>query len=235
MLMDLANKPPAHLIWEILAHCMEGKLSIRRGEFRDGFGGCAPCRLVRANRWTICYPELLGRWRGFGPESAVTEAIATIDRAGGAPTVARSRVVVAERLLRTKGDVTAPRAGYPSISAARTLLSEALGRPRARCLSWELRLPSACPLEGQAGSAGARATTPRAGVTNRFNSVAGAGSGGGGTAGVTGGLKKPTDRLNQADRMSRLCPAGTAARDPYSPDPSVRPASTDARTGRQRR
>jgi hypothetical protein len=46
--------------WITLAHCMEGKLLIRRGEFGSGSA------LVRTasdtcerTGWTICYPELL--------------------------------------------------------------------------------------------------------------------------------------------------------------------------------
>jgi predicted ATPase/DNA-binding winged helix-turn-helix (wHTH) protein len=140
MLMDLATSLSAP-IWEILAHCLEGKLSIRRGEFETGSAQLRTALdTCERTGWTICYPEFLGALaEGLAGLGRLTEAIATIDRALATADRGGERWFVAE-LLRTKGELLLHGAGNQSISAAERCLAEALEVAREQdALSWELR------------------------------------------------------------------------------------------------
>jgi predicted ATPase len=140
-LMDLATSLSAP-IWEILAHCLEGKLLIKRGEF-----GAGSVRLRSAldtcerTGWTICYPEFLGALaEGLAGLRQLTEALATIDRALATADRGGERWFVAE-LLRIKGELLLHEAGGQSISAAEHCFSAALEVAREQdALSWELRV-----------------------------------------------------------------------------------------------
>jgi tetratricopeptide (TPR) repeat protein len=140
MLMDLATSLGAPF-WKTLAHCLEGKLLIRRGEFetglvllRDALGTC------ERTGWTICYPELLGAVaEGLAGLGQFAQALTTIDRALATAERGGEVWFVAE-LLRTKGELLLQREGDQSIPAAERCFSAALQVAREQdALSWELR------------------------------------------------------------------------------------------------
>jgi predicted ATPase/DNA-binding winged helix-turn-helix (wHTH) protein len=138
MLKDLATSLNAPF-WNILAHCWEGKLLIRRGEFG---AGSARLRIAldtcERTGWTICYPEFLGALaEGLAGLGQFTEALATIDRALERVEHGGERWFMAE-LLRTKGELLlhdladqapAERCFFTALEVAR----------EQGALSWELR------------------------------------------------------------------------------------------------
>jgi predicted ATPase len=140
MLMDLATSLSAPF-WKTLAHCLEGKLLIRRGEFGEG-----SVRLRTAldtcerTGWTRCYPEFLGALaEGLAGLGRFAEAIATIDRATSCADRGGERYFVAE-LLRDKGELLLHAADEESISRAEHCFSQALEVAREQgAKSWELR------------------------------------------------------------------------------------------------
>jgi hypothetical protein len=79
MLRDAATSP-REPFWTTLAHCMEGKLLIRRGEFGSGSALLrAASDTCERTGWTICYPEFLGALaEGLAGLGQFTEAIATL-------------------------------------------------------------------------------------------------------------------------------------------------------------
>jgi predicted ATPase len=140
MLMDLATSLGAPF-WKTLAHCLEGKLLIKRGEFGTGSAQLrAALDTCERTGWTICYPEFLGALaEGLAGLGQVAEALATIDRALAAADRGGERWFVAE-LLRGKGEVLLHGAGVRSLSAAERCFSAALEVAREQdALSWELR------------------------------------------------------------------------------------------------
>jgi predicted ATPase/DNA-binding winged helix-turn-helix (wHTH) protein len=141
MLTDLATSLSAPF-WKILAHCLEGKLLIRRGEFGTG-SGLLRTALDTCERtgWTMCYPEFLGALaEGLAGRGQVTEALATLDRALAAAHRGGERWFVAE-LLRNKGELLLRGAGDQSVPAAERCFCEALEVAREQdALSWELRI-----------------------------------------------------------------------------------------------
>jgi predicted ATPase/DNA-binding winged helix-turn-helix (wHTH) protein len=140
MLMDLATSLRAPF-WKTLAHCLEGKLLIRRGEFGMGSAQLRTAlETCERTGWTICYPEfscalaegLVGLWQFTGALATIDRALARADRGG-------ERWFVAE-LLRNKGELLLHEAGDQSIPAAERCFSEALEVAREQdALSWELR------------------------------------------------------------------------------------------------
>jgi predicted ATPase/DNA-binding winged helix-turn-helix (wHTH) protein len=140
MLMDLATSLSAP-IWETLAHCLEGKLLIKRGEFAAGSvrlrGALDTCERTG---WTICYPEFLGALaEALAGLGQFTEALATIDRALAMADRGGERWFVAE-LQRIKGELLLHEPGDESNSAAEYCFSAALEVAREQgALSWELR------------------------------------------------------------------------------------------------
>jgi predicted ATPase/DNA-binding winged helix-turn-helix (wHTH) protein len=141
MLMDLATSLRVPF-WRTLAHCLEGKLQIKRGEFGTGSAQLRSA-LDRCERtgWTICYPEFLGALaEGFAGLGQFAAALATIDRALATADHGGERWFVAE-LLRAKGELSLQRAGDQSLSAAERCFSAALEVAREQdALSWELRV-----------------------------------------------------------------------------------------------
>ena len=139
MLMDFATSLSAPF-WKTLAHCLQGKLLIRRGEFATG-SALLRTALDTCERtgWTICYPEFLGALaEGLAGLGQSTEALTTIDRGLTSADRGGECYFVAE-LLRAKGELLLPE-GDESISRAERCLSEALEVARKQgALSWELR------------------------------------------------------------------------------------------------
>jgi predicted ATPase len=140
MLQDLATSLSAPF-WKIVAQCWEGKLLIRRGEFR---AGSALLRIAldtcEGTGWTICYPEFVGALaEGLAGLGRFSEALATIDRALASANCGGECWFVAE-LLRTKGELLLHDADPQSISAAERCFFEAIEVAREQgALSWELR------------------------------------------------------------------------------------------------
>ena len=140
MLQDLATSLSAPF-WKIVAQCWQGKLLIRRGEFR---AGSALLRIAldtcERTGWTICYPEFVGALaEGLAGLGRFSEALATIDRALASANCGGECWFVAE-LLRTKGELLLHDADPQSISAAERCFFEALEVAREQgALSWELR------------------------------------------------------------------------------------------------
>jgi predicted ATPase len=140
MLMDFATSLRAPF-WKTLAHCLEGKLLIRRGEFGMGSAQLRTAlETCERTGWTISYPEFLcALAEGLAGLGQFTEALATIDRALETADRGGERWFVAE-LLRTKGELLLRREGDQSILAAERCFSEALEVAREQdALSWELR------------------------------------------------------------------------------------------------
>jgi predicted ATPase/DNA-binding winged helix-turn-helix (wHTH) protein len=140
MLMDLATSLRAPF-WKTLAHCLEGKLLIRRGEFGMGSAQLRTAlETCETTGWTISYPEFLcALAEGLAGLGQFTEALATIDRALARAERGGERWFVAE-LLRNKGELLLREAGDQSISAAECCFCEALEVAREQdALSWELR------------------------------------------------------------------------------------------------
>jgi predicted ATPase/DNA-binding winged helix-turn-helix (wHTH) protein len=140
MLMDLATSLRAPF-WKTLAHCLEGKLLIRRGEFGMGSAQLRTAlETCERTGWTISYPEFLcALAEGLAGLAQFTEALATIDRALASADRGGERWFVAE-LLRTKGELLLRRDGDQSFSAAEGCFCEALEVAREQdALSWELR------------------------------------------------------------------------------------------------
>jgi predicted ATPase len=140
MLMDLATSLSAPF-WKTLAHCLEGKLLIRRGEFAKGSvllrSALDTCEKTG---WTLCYPEFLGALaEGLAGQGQFTEALATVDRALARAECGGERLFVAE-ILRAKGEILLRAADSSSIPAAERCFNEALEVARAQdALSLELR------------------------------------------------------------------------------------------------
>jgi hypothetical protein len=142
MLKDLATSLNATL-WGNLAHCWEGKLLIRCGEFEKG-SVLLRTALDTCERtgWTTCYPEFLGALaEGLaGGLGRLTEALDTIDRALAAAERGGERWFVAE-LLRTKGELLLHEPGDQILSAAERCFFAALEVAQEHgALSWELRV-----------------------------------------------------------------------------------------------
>jgi predicted ATPase len=140
MLMDLATSLRAPF-WKTLAHCLEGKLLIRRGEFGMGSAQLRTAlETCERTGWTISYPEFsCALAEGLAGLGQFTGALATIDRALARANRGGERWFVAE-LLRNKGELLLHEAGDHSISAAERCFSEALEVAREQdALSWELR------------------------------------------------------------------------------------------------
>ena len=139
MLLDLATSLGAPF-WRLVAHCLEGKLLIQRGEFESG-SVLLRTALDTCERsgWTICYPEFLGALaEGLAGLGHFNEALATIDRALARADRGGERWFVAE-LLRNKGELLL-HGGDQSISAAERCFADALEVAREQgALSWELR------------------------------------------------------------------------------------------------
>jgi predicted ATPase len=141
MLMDLATSLSAPF-WKTLAHCLEGKLLIKRGEFGTGSAHLRTALdTCERTGWRICYPEFLGALaEGLAGLGQFAEGLATIDRALAAADRGGERWFVAE-LLRNKGELLLHVAGDRSITAAERCFSEALEVAREHdALSWELRI-----------------------------------------------------------------------------------------------
>jgi predicted ATPase/DNA-binding winged helix-turn-helix (wHTH) protein len=140
MLKDLAASLGAPF-WKTLAHCLEGQLLIRRGEFATGSvllrHALDTCEKTG---WTICYPQFLGALaEGLAGLGHLTEALATIDRALAAADHGGERWVVAE-LLRMKGEFLLHGADKQSGLAAERCFFEAMEVAREQdALSWQLR------------------------------------------------------------------------------------------------
>jgi predicted ATPase/DNA-binding winged helix-turn-helix (wHTH) protein len=140
MLTDLATSLGAPF-WKTLAHCLEGKLLIRRGEFGTGSAQLRTAlETCERTGWTICYPEFLcALAEGLAGLGQFTEAIATIDRALARADSGGERWFVAE-LLRTKGELLLQREGDQAVAAAERCFCAALEVAREQdALSWELR------------------------------------------------------------------------------------------------
>jgi predicted ATPase/DNA-binding winged helix-turn-helix (wHTH) protein len=140
MLMDLATSLSAPF-WKMLAHCLEGKLLIKHGEFgRGSIRLRVALETCERTGWTICYPEFLGALaEGLAGLGQFTEALAMIDRALARADRGGERWFVAE-LLRNKGELLLHGASNQSISMAEHCFSSALEVAREQdALSWELR------------------------------------------------------------------------------------------------
>jgi predicted ATPase len=141
MLKDLSTSPSATL-WKNMAHCWEGKLLIRCGEFERGVV-LLRTALDTCERtgWTMCYPEFLGALaEGLAGLGRFAEALATMDRALAAAERGGERWFVAE-LLRTKGELLLHELGDQTLSAAERCFFAALEVAREHgALSWELRV-----------------------------------------------------------------------------------------------
>src|SRR6202035_3181992 len=122
--------------------CLEGKLLIKRGEFRTGSARLRTALdTCEKTGQTICYPEFLGALaEGLAGLGQSIEALATIDRALATADRGGERWFVAE-LLRIKGELLLHQTGDQRVSAAERCFCEALevaGEHGA--LSWELRV-----------------------------------------------------------------------------------------------
>jgi predicted ATPase/DNA-binding winged helix-turn-helix (wHTH) protein len=141
MLKDLATSLSAPF-WRNLAHCWEGKLLIRCGEFERG-SVLLRTALDTCERtgWTTCYPEFLGALaEGLAGLGQFTEALDTIDRALAAAERGGERWYVAE-ILRTKGELWLHEVGDQTLSAAEHCFFAALEVAREHgAPSWELRV-----------------------------------------------------------------------------------------------
>ncbi len=141
MLADLASSISAP-IWKILAQCMEGKLLIKRGEFRAGSAMLrAALDTCERTEHTICYPEFLGALaEGLVGLGRFAEALATLDRALAMADRGGERWFVPE-LLRTKGELLLRGASDQAISAAEDCFSDGIAIAREHdALSLELRI-----------------------------------------------------------------------------------------------
>jgi predicted ATPase/DNA-binding winged helix-turn-helix (wHTH) protein len=128
--------------WKTLAHCLEGKLLIRRGEFATGSALLRTAlNTCEKTGWTICYPEFLGALaEGLAGLGQFPEALATIDRALAAADRGGERWFFAD-LLRTKGELLIRATHNRSLATAERCFSEAIKVAREQdALSWELRI-----------------------------------------------------------------------------------------------
>jgi predicted ATPase len=141
ILMNVATSLNARF-WNILVHCLEAKLLIKRGRFGTGSDLLRTALdTCEKTGQTICHPEFLGALaEGLAGLGLCTEALAAIDRALASANRGGEVWYVAE-LLRMKGELLLRGTGDQSTSAAERCFSEALEVAREQdALSWELRI-----------------------------------------------------------------------------------------------
>jgi predicted ATPase/DNA-binding winged helix-turn-helix (wHTH) protein len=140
MLVDRATSLNA-AFWKIVGRCLEGKLSVMRGDFE------AATLLLRTaldtcdqTEWRICYPEFMGALaEGLAGSGQPTEALATVDQGLATAERGGERWYVAE-LLRIKGELLLQKSGDRSVSAAEASFVAAIELAREQgALFWELR------------------------------------------------------------------------------------------------
>jgi predicted ATPase len=128
--------------WQVLAHCLRGKLLIKRGDFEAGLAllgtGLDTCGRTG---WTICYPEFLSVVaEGLAGLGQLVEARATIDQALQRADRGGERWYVPE-ILRIKGELLLRDAEDRSISPVEDCFNRALEVAQEQdALFWELRV-----------------------------------------------------------------------------------------------
>jgi len=127
--------------WKTLVDCLDAKLLIKRGEFRNGVQLLqGALRTFKQAGWTVCYPEFSGALaEGVAGLGQTAEALETIDRA---LVQARSggECWYVPELLRIKAELLIQADIDQSLSSAERCLNEGLDSARVQgALFWELR------------------------------------------------------------------------------------------------
>ena len=140
-LIDLAVSYNA-TFWKILGHCLQGKLLIKQGQFREGSAQLRTAlEACDKSGWTICYPEFLGVLaEGLAGLGEIAEALAILDQALQKASEGGECWYIAE-LLRLKGELLLQQSGDHSAPAAEACFHEARDMAQKQgALFWKLRI-----------------------------------------------------------------------------------------------
>jgi predicted ATPase/DNA-binding winged helix-turn-helix (wHTH) protein len=127
--------------WKTLGSCLEAKLLIKRGKFRDGV------RLLRSalktceqTGWTVCCPEFLGVLaEGLAGLGQLAESLQTIDRAL-AQAASGGECWYVPELIRIKAELLVEAGVAGSLTKAQHCFEDGLNEARRQgALFWELR------------------------------------------------------------------------------------------------
>jgi predicted ATPase len=138
MLIDPTTGLPSG-IWPLVARCLQGKLMIAQGAYRDGVDllGSALDDCGRVG-WQISNPEFLGSLAsGLAELGQTSEAVAALERGFGSAGTGKEQWYTPE-LYRLRGELLLKHGGDPS--TASSCFEKALDLAREQgALSWELR------------------------------------------------------------------------------------------------
>jgi predicted ATPase len=128
--------------WKILGHCLQGKLLIKQGQFREGSAQLRTAlEVCDKSGWTVCYPEFLGVLaEGLAGLGEIAEALFIMDQALQKASEGGECWYVAE-LLRLKGELLLQQLEDRSVPAAEACFRDAREVARKQdALFWELRV-----------------------------------------------------------------------------------------------